>query len=169
MEITSIETFLPYLERNRDITKRLIEVIPHDKLDWSYLPGKFTLADLIRHIAGIERHVFAQTAAGKPINYTGCGKDLADGFENIMAYFNRLHEETLEILRSLNDEDLKKTIRAVDGREIQLGQFLRALIIHEVHHRGAMYIYLNLLGVKTPPVLGLTEEQVRAFSEATIK
>lgn len=168
MEVTSIETFIAYYERTREATVRLIQVIPHDKLDWAYLPGKFTLADLIRHIAGIERHVFIETALGNPPNYKGCGKELADGFENIMAYFNRLHDESIAVLRSLKDEDLKKPVRTLDGREIELGQFLRALIIHEVHHRGAMYIYLNLLGVKTPPVLGLTEEQVRQFSDSAV-
>jgi uncharacterized damage-inducible protein DinB len=141
-------------------------VIPHDKLDWAYLPGKFTIADLIRHIAAIERHVFAETALGNPITYAGCGKELADGFDTVVEYFNKMHEESIEIFKSLKDKDLKKTIRALDGRKMELGQFLRALIIHEVHHRGALYIYLNLLEVKTPPVLGFTEEQVKQAAQS---
>lgn len=168
MEVTSIETFLAYYERTREATHRLIQVIPHDKLDWSYLPGKFTIADLIRHIAAIERHTFAETVLGNTITYKGCGKELADGFDAILDYFNRMHEESVQIFKSLKDEDLKKPIRALDGREIELGQFLRALIIHEVHHRGALYIYLNLLGVKTPPVLGLTEEQVKQIAASAM-
>lgn len=165
MEVTSIDTFIAYYERTRAATDRLIQVIPHDKLDWAYLPGKFTIADLIRHIAAIERHVFAETALGNPINYAGCGKELADGFDAVLQYFNKMHEESIQIFKSMKDEDLKKTIRALDGREMELGQFLRALIIHEVHHRGALYIYLNLLGVKTPPVLGFTEEQVKQAAQ----
>lgn len=168
MEITSIETFLAYFERTREATNRLIQVIPHDKLDWAYLPGKFTIADLIRHIAAIERQVFAETALGNPITYNGCGKELADGFDAVVEYFNRMHNESVAIFQSLKDHDLKKTIHALNGKEMELGQFLRALIIHEVHHRGALYIYLNLLGVKTPPVLGITEEQVKQVANSAM-
>ena len=31
---------------------------------------------------------------------------------------------------------------------------------HEAHHRGQLYLMLRLLGVPTPPLYGLTEEQL---------
>jgi uncharacterized damage-inducible protein DinB len=36
---------------------------------------------------------------------------------------------------------------------------------HECHHRGQIYLYLGMLGVPTPPLYGLTSEQVRAVSK----
>ena len=51
-------------------------------------------------------------------------------------------------------------IAFLNGNETKIGSFLRALIIHEIHHCGALCIYLNLLDVKTPSIFGLTEEQV---------
>jgi uncharacterized damage-inducible protein DinB len=38
---------------------------------------------------------------------------------------------------------------------------------HEAHHRGQIYLYLSILGVETPPIFGLTSEQVRARGNAT--
>ena len=35
---------------------------------------------------------------------------------------------------------------------------------HEIHHRGEIYVYLDMLGVKTPPLYGMTSEQVRELS-----
>ncbi|MDP1810969.1 MAG: DinB family protein [Sediminibacterium sp.] len=165
MEITKIETFLSYFEKTRLATLKVIEVIPHDKLDWSYMPDKFTIADLVRHIAAIERNVFAEVALGNKPNYKGCRKDLADGYENIVHYFNEMHSQTIEILKSISDESLKRKIKSLDGNEIELGNFLRALVLHEIHHRAALCIYLNLLGVATPPILGLMEEQVIQLSK----
>ena len=55
MEITSVSSFLEYYERLRERTLRVINVIPPDKMDWAYQPGKFTIADMIRHIAAMER------------------------------------------------------------------------------------------------------------------
>ncbi len=160
-----MNAFLSYYERTREITKRVIEVIPRDQLDYAYLPGKFTVADLVRHIAAIERNVFAEVAVGNKSTYRGCGKELADGYENIMSYFHLMHKESVEIFKSIKDDELKNKIKSLDGKEIELGSFLRALVVHEIHHRAALCIYLNLLNVESPPIIGLKEEQVILLSK----
>jgi uncharacterized damage-inducible protein DinB len=165
MEITNVRAFLAYHEKTRQVTNKVIQVIPPDKIEWTYAPGKFTIGDLVRHIAAIERHVFAEVAMGNKPDYTGCSKALADGYENTMSYFNEKHVESIAIFKSLPDESLRRAIKSLDGKEIKLGSFLRALFVHEIHHRGALCIYLNLLGVATPPVIGLTEEQVIMLSK----
>jgi uncharacterized damage-inducible protein DinB len=38
------------------------------------------------------------------------------------------------------------------------------MVEHEVHHRGQMYLMLGMLDVPTPPLYGLTSEEVRARS-----
>lgn len=164
MEIRSIDNFIKYYEKTREQTNKIIQAIPPDKLDWSYKPGKFTFGDLIRHIAAIERTVFAEVSIGNPPNYRGCGKELADGYEQVISYFHEMHTQSIEIFRSIQDEALKEPARSLDGKEIELGNFLRALIVHEVHHRGVMCIYLNLIDVESPPVIGLKEEQVLQIS-----
>ena len=165
MEINNIGSFLLYYEKTREVTDKVIAVIPPDKINWAYMPGKFTIGDLVRHIAAIERTVFAEIAIGNKSSYRGCGKELADGYENIVAYFNEMHLQSIKIFESLDDGRLKEKIKSVDGKEIELGNFLRALLVHEIHHRAALCIYLNLLGVETPPVIGLKEEQVIQLSK----
>jgi uncharacterized damage-inducible protein DinB len=36
---------------------------------------------------------------------------------------------------------------------------------HEAHHRGQIYLMLALRGVSTPPLFGLTSEQVASASK----
>lgn len=160
MEIKSVTEFVKYYKRTREITNRVVEVIPPDTIDWSYAPGKFTVGDLVRHIAAIERQLFMQVIQGEKSCYTGCGKELADGYDNIVSYFHEMHRQSLDILQTFSDEDLSRVVKTLDGKTTTAGNFLRALIVHEVHHRGVLVIYLNLLGVNTPPVIGLTEQQV---------
>jgi uncharacterized damage-inducible protein DinB len=52
--------------------------------------------------------------------------------------------------------------------EIQtIPPFLQRLMTeHEIHHRGQIYLYLAMLDVPTPPLYGLTSEQVRARGAA---
>jgi uncharacterized damage-inducible protein DinB len=169
MEITSIKPFLDYYARIRERTNRLLKVIQPEHLDFTYMQGKFTIADEIRHIAAIERFMFAETIAGRKSAYPGCGKELADGYENILKYFNDRHLESVEIFSCLSNEDLVRKCVTPDNTEIVIWKWLRALVEHEIHHRGQLYIYLNLLKIKTPPMFGLTAEEVQERSIKILK
>ena len=165
METTTVKSFLDYYSRIRKITDKVVQLIPADQLDFSYMTGKFTIGDLVRHIAAVERNLFAEVVVGRPSCYHGCGKELADGYDNIVAYYDEMHRQSMDIFSGLKDEDMARSITTLNGKTTDTGNFLKALIVHEVHHRAAMCIYLNMLGIKTPPVLGLTEEQVIQHSK----
>ncbi|MCT2560455.1 DinB family protein [Chryseobacterium herbae] len=164
MEITSVQSFIDYYEKVRVRTLRLIEVVPPEHLDFSYKQGKFTIGDQIRHIASIERYMYGETILGKKSAYQGCGKELADGYDNILAFFNEMHRQTIEIISGLSDEDLNRKCLTPPGNEISIWKWLRAMIEHEIHHRGELYIYLNLLDVKTPQIYGFSAEEVQDMS-----
>ena len=167
MEIRTIQPFLQYFTNVRERTLRVARCIPPDKLDWTYAAGKFTLGDLLRHLAVAERYMWAENVQGRPSTYTTHGKELADGLENILAFMDRLHTESMEIFSKLTDEDLQRKCKTPGGGEITVWKWLRAMTEHEVHHRGQIYLYLAILGIPTPPLYGLTSEEVRASSAAT--
>ena len=50
------------------------------------------------------------------------------------------------------------------GAPIHVWKWLRAMVEHEIHHRGQLYIYLGILGLPSPPLYGLTSEQVKELS-----
>lgn len=160
MENSSINSFLNYYEKLRERTNRLITVIPEDYMNWAYKPGKFTIADQIRHIAAIERFMYAETVQGNPCKYVGCGKELADGYENVFKFFNDNHQESMEIFSRLTNDDLQRKCLTPGNASISIWKWLRTLTEHEIHHRAQLYIYLNMLGVETPPMFGLSSEEV---------
>ena len=165
MEISRIEPFLDYFERIRERTLRVVRCIPPDQIDWTYKEGKFTFADQLRHLAAIERYMYAENVLGRVSRYPGHGRELADGYDPVLEFLNRMHAEAMEIFRGLSDDDLKRKCLTPGGAEIAIWKWLRAMIEHEIHHRGQLYLYLGLLGVKTPPIYGLTSEEVRERSE----
>ena len=79
MEITSAKTFLDYYEKISRRTLLVIKCIPPDKIEWSYKEGKFTFGDLIRHLAALERYMFAENFQFKPSRYPGHDRELAGG------------------------------------------------------------------------------------------
>lgn len=164
MEITDIRSFLAYWENIRGRTMRVVRCIPPDKIEWSHAPGNFTLGDLVRHLATIERYMYAETVSGRPSRYQGCGRELADGYENVIAYIERSHGESVEIFSQLTHEALQAKCVTPDGAPITTWKWLRAMVEHECHHRGQIYLYLSMLQVATPPLFGLTSEQVKERS-----
>ena len=166
MEIRTIEPFLHYFGNVRERTMRVARCIPADKIDWAYAPGKFTLGDLLRHLAVVERYMWAENVQGKPARYTTHGRELADGLNNVLAFMEQLHAESLEIFSRLTPEDLQRKCKTPDNAPITVWKWLRLMTEHEIHHRGQIYLYLGMLGVATPPLYGLTSEQVRARGEA---
>ncbi len=157
---TSIVSTLDYLNKVHRRTTRVAQCIPPDKLEWSFREGKFTLGDLLRHIAAVERYMFAETVQGQPSRYSGCGRELADGYEAVMAFREKLHNQTVEILSRLGDQGLLEKCKTPDGSTITVWKWLRLMLEHEIHHRGQIYLYLAMLGVPTPPLYGLTSEEL---------
>lgn len=166
MENPNVAAFLEYWEKFRERTMRVARCIPPEKLEWTYQAGKFTLGDLLRHLAGIERFMYGENVHLRPSRYPGHGRELAEGYDAVLAYVNRLHGESMEIFRRLTDEDLQQKCITPGGAPIRVWKWMRAMVEHEAHHRGQIYLYLAMLGVKTPPLYGLTEEEVQARSKA---
>ena len=164
MEIHSMDAFLAYFENIRKRTRRVIECIPPDRLEWTPTEGKFTFGDLIRHLAATERHMFGENVQGLPSRYPGHGRELAHGYEKVLGYLEEMHAQTVQILQKTGDSGLETRIQTPAGISMTTWKWLRAMIEHEVHHRAQIYLMLGMLGVATPPLYGLTSEEVRERS-----
>jgi len=164
MEIRTIQPFLEYWKSVRGRTTRVAASIPPERLDWTYKEGKFTFADIIRHLATIERYMYAETVQGKPSIYAGYDRSLQKDGESPIEFMNRLDAESIEIFSRLTDEDLTNKCMTPAGTSITTWKWLRAMVEHEAHHRGQIYMMLSMLDIPTPPLYGLTEEEVRSRS-----
>lgn len=168
MEFSSIDSFLPYYRNIRERTMRVVDVIPPDKIEWTYREGKWTIGDILRHMAAIERYMWGETIQGNQPKYAGCGKELADGYDAVKAYMYAMHEESCAIFAQLTEEDLQTKCMTPAETPVTKWKWLRALCEHEIHHRGQIYTYLGLIDVETPPLYGLTSEQVAAKAQTVM-
>ncbi len=146
MVIRAAAEFVEYWRGVRQRTRRLVPLIPENRLEWARGADRWTLGDLVRHLGAIERWMYGENVQGRPSRYPGHGEDLAAGCDHVADYLDRIHQESCLIFGGLTYK------------------WLRARVEPEAHHRGQIQRLLGLLGVKTPQIFGLTEEEVLARS-----
>lgn len=161
MEITDIESFIKYFEGIRYRTLKVVNCIPEDKIDWRPREGKMTFGDIIRHLALSERYIFVGIAKFDQNDYPGLEHIPKLGYRESLDFLIKTHTESMNLLKTLNNSDLQKKVSTPDHAKISMWKWLRAMVEHEVHHRGTLYANLSLLGIKTPPIFGLEEKEVR--------
>ena len=170
MEATAqseVSTFLDYLVRVHERTRRIVVLIPPEDLEWAPHSSRFTFGGLVRHLAAVERWMYAETVHGRPSRYAGCNAELALPDGGTLAYYDRLHRESVASFRALTDERMRAKCLTPAGTPITVAKWLRAHIEHEAHHRGQLYLMLGLRGVSTPPLYGLSEPELRSKSAGT--
>ncbi|MDB4952430.1 MAG: damage-inducible protein DinB [Gemmatimonadetes bacterium] len=161
MEIPSAESFLAYYGSVRGRTRRVAALIAQDRVEWTHRPGAWTLGDMVRHVAATERWMWGETVQGRPSRYAGCGPELASGRDEVLAYLDRMQDETAAIVAALTPDGLRRPCQTPAGAPLPTWKWLRAMVEHQIHHRGQIYLMLGMLGVPTPPIFGLTSEEVR--------
>ena len=116
MEVRSVQQFLDYWDGLRGRTRRVVACIPPDRLEWTYRAGSFTLGDQVRHLATIERYMYAETVAGRPSRYPAAAASWPMATTRCMAYFERLDVEAKAIIGGLSDTDLERKCQTPAGR-----------------------------------------------------
>ena len=166
MEIRSIAGLLDYWEKVRGRTQRVVDCIPPDRLEWTWQPGKFTLGDFVRHLGGHRAlHVRGKRAApalalSGPRTRARRRRRGGSRLLRALATRSRWPSSADSPMRTSQEQCVTPA-----GASITVGKWLRLMVEHEIHHRGQIYMALGMLGVATPPIYGLTSEQVRERSQ----
>src|SRR5712692_297621 len=103
-----------------------------------------------------ERYVWAETVHNRPTRYVNHGRDLADGKDAVLAFLDRMHEESIAQFSALTPEMLTGKCVTPEGTPLTTWKWLRMMPEHEIHHRGQIYTMLGMLDVPTPPLYGMT-------------
>jgi uncharacterized damage-inducible protein DinB len=153
--------FTHYWRRVRGRTVALASTIPSELIDWSPGSGAMTIADTLRHLSVTERWLFVEVARGGTSEYVSHGRELAASLPAILVLLNRNHAVATAILDGFSDDDWRRSIVTPSGATMAAWKWLRAMVEHEAHHRGQLYLMLRLCGIATPPIFGMTSEEVR--------
>ncbi|MHA2098022.1 MAG: DinB family protein [Candidatus Kariarchaeaceae archaeon] len=156
-----MSTFLDYYNKIWKRTLRVVDSIPQKRIAWKPIEEAFTFQDILIHLVNMERYMFVETVINNKNRYPGHIQTEIETYDVLIKYITSTHNDSIELLSKLNDTDLECRCNTPDDASISVWKWLRAMIEHHVHHRGQIYTYLKLIKTKSPPLYGLTSEQVK--------
>jgi uncharacterized damage-inducible protein DinB len=156
------DTFLPEFDLEMAATRKLLERLPADRLDWKPHAKSRSLGQLAGHVAELPRwgmRVDRDTfeAGSEPVPPLRTAADFVARFDDNV-------RQGRQGLAGKTDGDLQGKLAVFhQGRERfafpKTILLRRVLMNHLIHHRAQLTVYLRLLDVPVPPLYGPTADE----------
>lgn len=153
-----VDPILMEIDREAEITKRLFDVIPEDKLSWRPHPTARSLGELAFHIATIQAVIAVNTQPDSKEASPPPGGEAGSRAEILEAFADSL-KKTKSIIGAADDARvMSQWTLTKDGQiimSVPRGEFWRSYMLnHNYHHRGQLSVYLRQLNVEIPSIYG---------------
>jgi uncharacterized damage-inducible protein DinB len=158
-----VEGLLQELEQEAPNTRRVLERVPGDCLAWKPHDKSWSLGQLALHVAVLPGAI-AEIARKSPVPLPQFKQASATSAAELVPALDRSVAKARQLLAALNDADLAKTWRLMDGdREVMavpVAALLRSIMLnHWYHHRGQLTVYLRQLGAAVPSIYGPSADE----------
>lgn len=157
------DALLPEFDHEMESTRRVLERIPDDKLDWRAHPKSHTIGWNANHVAempGWVVEVLTKTGldlapeGGEPYRSPAFGST-----REILEFFDRNVAAAREAIAAARDEDMGVTWTLARGGAVFFSMpraaVIRSFVMnHVIHHRAHLCVYLRLNDVPVPGMYG---------------
>ena len=167
MKLTQL--VLDELEREAELSRRALEVVPAGKADWkpherSMIFGY--LADMVANIPSWVAMIVTQPELDiAPPGGPQQKREPMNDSAAFVAALDKAMTGARTALTGTTDEHLMTDWRLLAGGQVvmQTSRYImiRDTINHWVHHRGQMTVYLRLMGAKVPALYGPSADDQR--------
>jgi len=162
------ESWLPEWDAEMAATRRVLERVPSDKLEWQPHDKSYTVRQLAGHLSQMPGWTgMTLNAPELDVNPPG-GADWPQpeigSTEDILALFDQNQAQGREVLAGAADSVFAEDWAFKNAGETlwsaPKGSVLRRFVLnHMIHHRAQLTVYLRLLDVPLPQVFGPTADE----------
>jgi uncharacterized damage-inducible protein DinB len=165
------QSLLPEFDQEMANTRKALERLPEDKLQWKPDPKSMTLGRLAGHVAEMPNWA-AMTISTESLDINPGGKRpfealVATSREQVLGAFDKNVADARKAMEGVSDKALMENWRLLaNGHEIMSMPrvaVLRSLAMnHMIHHRGQLTVYYRLAGVAVPGMYGPSADEAQA-------
>ncbi len=161
--MTIAESILPEFEMEMANTRKVLDRIPDDKLDWKAHEKSLSIGSVGSHLASIPGWVEmtltqdvldVNPKGGEPYQPPKC-----DSRQEILDLFDANVAAAKKTIAATPDEEFGKSWSLLSGGEAlltmpKLGVIRTYVLNHTIHHRGHLCVYLRLNDIPVPGLYG---------------
>ncbi len=164
------QSLLPEFDQEMANTRRVLERVPDEHLDWAPHPKSYTLGQLAAHVAllpawgamTLSRDEFDMA----PPDGARWTPPVLNNRAEMLAAFDKEAAGARQALEAATDADLARawSLKQAGQTVFSLPKsavFRTFVMNHLVHHRGQLMVYLRLKDVPVPGVYGPSADEPR--------
>lgn len=159
-----LDSLLPQFDREMSITRKVLERIPDERLEWKPHVKSYSLGELASHIANLPN--WATDTITRPDFDIGGGSVQAalQSRAVVLSAFDTNTSGARAALAGTNDTALLSmwTLKRNGTPLFSMPKdaVLRSFVLsHVIHHRGQLSVYLRLLDVPVPSIYGPSADE----------
>jgi uncharacterized damage-inducible protein DinB len=164
--VSIAEIFLREFDGEMETTRRVLERVPSDRLEWTPHPKSMTLKRLAGHVAELATW---GVRIDEPSFEVGTRKRIEfDSVGQLLAHFDEAVAASRGSIARKSDEELRERFTVTRGGttffQMSKASLLRRVFLnHLIHHRGQLSVYLRLNDVPLPPIYGPSADEEASF------
>ncbi|MCB1060128.1 MAG: DinB family protein [Calditrichaeota bacterium] len=143
-----IQPRIDYFKMIHGVTKRILDQMPADKMDFKPTPEVRSWSETVQHMYGSHEALMKMTRDGKFVEEASA-KNLSKA--ELAAFVDEKFAAAMKVWDEIKDEDLNKKVEAW-GETMDSYLFPFFAVDEHWHHRGALTIYLRMNGI-TPVMI----------------
>jgi uncharacterized damage-inducible protein DinB len=161
--MTYAETVLPEFDQEMASTRKVLERIPQDKLEWQAHPKSHTIGWNANHLADLPNWLVV-TLTQPSLDIAPVGGEPyklpnLTSRDEILDYFDRNVAAARQAITKVKDEEMGQIWKLERGGMPLLamprGAVVRGLVLnHMIHHRAILCVYLRLNDIPVPGMYG---------------
>ena len=161
-----IQMFLKELDREAQITRKMLERVPDDKYDWKPHEKSMSVRQLATHIAELPSWVsMVLTTDELDFANSPYQQKKINNSKDLLAYFESSFADGRSQLEKASDNDLEPIWTLRNGEEIysveSKADVIRMSYCQTVHHRAQLGVFLRLLNVPIPGSYGPSADEMK--------
>jgi len=164
------DALLPEFDYEMTTTRKTLERVPEDKVDWKPHSTSMPMGRLAGHIAEMAGFA-ANTFQGDSFDFSPPGAPpmqptVMSSRKQLLEIFDKNVASAKAAISKASDEELLKTWTLLNGGKTFFAmpriQVLRSMILnHIIHHRGQLSVYLRMNQVPVPSIYGPSGDEGR--------
>lgn len=169
--MTMAQAFLAEFEQEAATTRRFLEQLGDDHLNWKPHDKSMTAGQLALHIAASPGQV-AEMALEDEHEMPDFSKESPQpgSAAEVLAAHDQSVATVKRVLPGIDDQSMQGDWRVTkDGQEVmampRVGVIRSVLLNHLYHHRGQFGVYLRLLGATVPSAYGPSGDEMPDFAK----